>query len=190
MFSLYYLGGQNPGAGTRLVGRKFSLFWSRIQVGQQSLRTCLHSLCSFLSFTLWGCAPLTSVCGPIRHALLRTFSCVVTSTSSILPGLDLAASFAILFPALMDPGLRKAFLDYLCWIVANCPSQFYLPTFSTLFCVLWGNDRLPFGFRMLGWREVRVLILWAPSLMSCTLLRATVNRMLPATTDSLLLLLC
>lgn len=189
MFSLYYLGGQNPGAGTRLVRRKFSLFWSRTQVGQQSLRTCLNSLCYFLSFTLWGCAPLTSVCGPIRHALLRTFSCVVTSTTDILPGLDLAASSAILFPALVDPGLRKAFLDYLCWIVANCSSHLPLPSFSTLFCVLRGTDRFPFGIRRLGWRGVRVLILRAPSLMSCTLLRATVNRMLPATTDSLLLLL-
>lgn len=46
----------------------------------------------------------------IRHALLRTFAYVVTSTLNIFLGLDLAASFAILFPALKVPFSEKPFL--------------------------------------------------------------------------------
>lgn len=47
---------------------------------------------------------------------------MVTSPLNILPGLDLVASFAVLFPALIGPLLREAFLECLCWIVSNCSS--------------------------------------------------------------------
>lgn len=78
---------------------------------------------------LWSCP--TDLClssdPPNIHASRRLQVQLVTSVLNILPWLDWASSFAILFPPLTGSLLREAFLVYLCCIVSNCSSD-ALPT--------------------------------------------------------------
>lgn len=121
---------------------------------------------------LWSCpTDLLSVPWSTQLPFLRTFACAVTSALNSLPWLGLVSSFTIFFLHLQVPFSKKPVLIACVGYFLVAP-QICLLSFSTLICVPGGTDRLPhplassWGEKVRGWRELRVFIPWAPSLMS------------------------
>lgn len=192
MFSLYCWE-TNKRAGTELVGTRISLFWFRTQVSQWPLRPSLNSLCSSLPSTHCGPAPLTFLSLDHQTSIPQDL-CMCSYLCLEYLSLTQLGSFPIFFPPVTRFLLREAFLDCLCWVFSDCPSETpSIPLYTVLF---W---EAPAGFhassgilldqKVRGWSEVRGFLLglplwWLPWMGSLSLLKAPAKRLLPATPDT------